>query len=90
MKTLFAALALLAATPALAAEQTVTLAVQGMDCPACPITVKKSLEKVKGVKSAKVDFAKKSATVRYDDATASLDQLTKATTDAGYPSSVKP
>lgn len=90
MKTLFAALALLAATPALAAEQTVTLAVQGMDCPACPITVKKSLEKVKGVKSAKVDFAKKSATVRYDDATASLNQLTQATTDAGYPSSVKP
>ena len=33
------------AAPHLAAVQTVTLAVPGMDCPVCPITVKKRWKK---------------------------------------------
>lgn len=44
MKKLFASLALAAAVaPVWAATQTVTLAVPGMTCAACPITVKKAL-----------------------------------------------
>ncbi|GHM57459.1 hypothetical protein ECZU51_61290 [Escherichia coli] len=43
MKKLFASLALAAAVaPVWAATQTVTLAVPGMTCAACPITVKKA------------------------------------------------
>jgi len=77
-------LAVLAATP-----KTVTLAVQNMTCELCPITVKKSLEKVPGVSAVKVDFDKKTATVTYDADKAQLEALTKATTNAGYPSTVQ-
>lgn len=77
-------LAVLAATP-----QTVTLAVQNMTCELCPITVKKSLEKVPGVSAVRVDFDKKTATVTYDADKAQPDALTRATTNAGYPSTVQ-
>jgi mercuric ion binding protein len=69
--------------------QTVTLDVQNMTCAVCPITVKKALERVAGVTDAKVDFDKKTASVSFDPDKANLAALTKATTDAGYPSSVQ-
>ncbi len=84
--------ALLAAAPfaALAVTpNTVTLAVQNMTCPVCPITVKKALEKVSGVSAVKVDFDKKTATVTYDVDQAQPEALTKATANAGYPSTVQ-
>ena len=76
-------------SPAQAAPKTVTLAVPSMDCPVCPITVKKSLTKVPGVTDIKVDFGKREAMVTFDDAKATVEQLTQATGSAGYPSSVK-
>jgi len=85
-------IALLVALPfaALAApSKTVTLAVQNMTCPLYPITVKKSLEKVAGVSAVQVDFDKKTATVTYDPDKAQPEALTKATTNAGYPSAVQ-
>jgi len=81
------ALAILVA-PAWASSRTVTLSVPTMDCPVCPITVKKALNKVPGVLDAKVDFPKREATVTFDDAKASVDALAKATGDAGYPSTL--
>ncbi|MBI3383412.1 MAG: mercury resistance system periplasmic binding protein MerP [Aquabacterium sp.] len=72
-----------------AAPKAVTLAVQNMTCEMCPITIKKSLEKVPGVSEVKVDFGKKTATVTYDADKAQLGALTAATTDAGYPSTVQ-
>jgi periplasmic mercuric ion binding protein len=69
--------------------QTVTLDVQNMTCAVCPITVKKALERVPGVTDAKVDFDKKTASMSFDPDKASIDTLTKATADAGYPSSVQ-
>jgi mercuric ion binding protein len=74
---------------ALAASRTVTLDVQNMTCAVCPITVKKALERVSGVQQVTVDYASKTATVEFDDAAATTDQLTEATKNAGYPSSVK-
>lgn len=74
------------AAPAAAATQTVTLAVENMTCAACPITVRKALEKVPGVTQAKVDFAAKTATVTFDPAKVKVEELTRATTEAGYPS----
>src|SRR5215475_3863391 len=68
--------------------QTVTLDVRNMTCAVCPITVKKALERVPGVTAAKVDFDKKTASISFDPDKASLAALTKATADAGYPSSV--
>ena len=72
-----------------APPKTVTLDVQNMTCGLCPITVKKSLEKVSGVSAVKVDFDHKTATVTYDPDKAQQEALTKATTNAGYPSTVK-
>ena len=45
-------------SPAWAAVKTVTLAVPGMTCAACPITVKKALTKVDGVTKAGYTFGK--------------------------------
>ena len=69
--------------------QTVTLEVKNMTCAVCPITVKKALERVPGVTDLKMDFAKKTASVSFDPDKASPAELTKATADAGYPSSVR-
>jgi len=82
-----AALAL--GAPAWAAVRTVKLHVSGMTCAACPITVKKALEKVAGVRSVTVSFEKKQAVVTFDDAKTNPKALVKATTDAGYPSEVE-
>jgi periplasmic mercuric ion binding protein len=88
IRTLLAAviapLALVAS--AWASPQTVTLNVSGMTCPACPITVKKALEKVIGVSKVEVRFEKKQVLVTFDDAKTNTDALVRATTNAGYPS----
>ncbi|OIQ88998.1 mercuric transport protein periplasmic component precursor [mine drainage metagenome] len=90
MKKLFAALALATAVaPVWATTQTVTLSVPGMTCPVCPITVKKALSRVEGVSKTDVNFDKREAVVSFDDAKTNVQKLTKATEDAGYPSSVK-
>ncbi|MBT2333217.1 mercury resistance system periplasmic binding protein MerP [Variovorax paradoxus] len=80
---IFLPVVVLAATP-----RTVTLDVQQMTCELCPITVKKSLEKVPGVSAVAVDFKRKTTTVTYDADRASPSTLTRATTNAGYPSAV--
>lgn len=67
----------------------VTLDVQNMTCPVCPITVKKSLEKIVGVSNVQVDLAQKTATVTYDPDKTQPEALTEATTSAGYPSDVQ-
>jgi mercuric ion binding protein len=74
----------LAATP-----QTAVLDVQNMTCELCPVTVRKSLEKVQGVSQARIDFAKKTATVMFDADKTNVATLVKATTEAGYPSKVR-
>lgn len=76
----------LASAVASAADQTVTLAVDNMYCDACPYIVKQSLAKVPGVENVAVSFEQKTATVTYDDQKTTLDALTSATTQAGYPS----
>lgn len=88
MNQLCAAVSLLIvlATPAWAAPRSVTLSLPGMDCPVCPITVKKALTQVGGVAKAEVDFAKRQAVVNFDDAQTSVAALIRATTEAGYPS----
>jgi mercuric ion binding protein len=80
---------LVASGAVLAAPRTVTLDMQNMTCPLCPLTVKKALERVSGVQQVSVDYASKSATVQFDDASATVDKLTEATKAAGYPSALK-
>lgn len=87
MKKLLTAILLAVLTiPVWAATKTVTLSVPTMDCPVCPITVKKALSKIAGVSQTVVNFDKRQAVVTFDDTKTSIDALTHATEDAGYPS----
>ena len=74
------------ATQAIADQKTVTLEVPGMYCELCPVTVKKALSKVPGVSNVSASYERKEAVVTFDDSKASVDALTKATANAGYPS----
>lgn len=74
------------ATVQAAEAQTVVLDVPGMTCKFCPITIRKALEKVPGVITAKSDYESMSATVVFDPAQTDVAALTAATANAGYPS----
>jgi mercuric ion binding protein len=89
MKKIVALVTLAAMTsPLWAATQTVTLSVPDMNCAACPITVKKALTKVSGVSKTDVNLDRREAKVTFDDVKTSVEALTRATKDAGYPSTV--
>ena len=87
---IFAAfLALYSVTVAADVIKTVTLEVQGMNCAACPITVKKALKNVPGVSDVKVNYKSGIAEVNYDPNKTSGDELAKAITSVGFPTSVR-
>ena len=89
MKKFFAQVVLVILTsPLWAATQTVTLYVPDMNCATCPITVKKSLTKVAGVSKTEVSLDRREAKVAFDDTKTSAEALTRATKEAGYPSTV--
>jgi mercuric transport protein len=75
------------ATPA--SFQQVVLTVDGMTCSTCPITVRKALEGVEGVYSARATYEPPQAVVRFDPSKTSVEALTQATTNAGFPSKLK-
>lgn len=89
LRTLALVLAAGLSSMAMAAVQTVTLDVPGMTCSSCPITVKKSLTKVDGVQQVKTSFEKKEAVVTFDDTKTSVEKLSLATANAGYPAKPK-
>jgi periplasmic mercuric ion binding protein len=64
----------------------VVLTIPTMNCATCPITIRLALLHVKGVSKAKVSYDKREARVTYDDAQTSVEALTRATADVGYPS----
>ncbi|MGR8980208.1 MAG: cation transporter [Gammaproteobacteria bacterium] len=89
MKVITALFFLLAASSAWAGTvQSVVLSIPGMDCPVCPITIKKSLQKVEGVNTVDVSYENKTAAVSYDSGLTDISRLLKATEEVGYPSEV--
>ncbi len=74
--------------PPVKTEQ-VVLEVEGMTCASCNLTVKRALTNIHGVQHAWVTFEPPQAVVLYDAARVSFEELTRATTNAGYPSKVK-
>jgi mercuric ion binding protein len=76
-------------TLAMAVQKTVTLNVPGMTCSTCPIVVKKALMKVDGVQKVQVNYENKEAVVNLDDSIVSVDAVSQATGNAGFPSTVK-
>ena len=87
-KTLASLLICLPVSTFAATPQTAVLDVQNMTCSMCSITIHKALEKVPGVFETKVDYDHKTATVKYDADKTSPSALVKATTSAGFPSTV--
>ena len=74
--------------PAMAAEKVATFSIPDMTCALCPLTVKKAIGGVDGVKSVKAELATKTAIAIFDDTKTNLDVLAKASADAGYPASL--
>jgi len=69
-----------------AASRTVTLVVENMSCGMCKYTAGKSLQKVPGVTDVKVTYQPPKAIVTFDDEKATVEDLLRATGNAGYPS----
>jgi periplasmic mercuric ion binding protein len=89
MRRLLTALLICLPVSAVAATpQTAVLDVQNMTCSMCSITIHKALEKVPGVIEATVDYDHKTATVKYDADKTTTSALVKATTNAGFPSTL--
>lgn len=84
---LLGALPLLSA-PAVAATQTVVLSMPKIACAACTNKIRAALTKVKGVKTTEMNLERRQAVVLFDDAQTSVQTLTKATADAGFPAEV--
>lgn len=82
-------LTVLASSAAFAETKTVTLSVPGMNCDLCPLTIRKAVSRLPGVASVEASYEKKEAVVTFDDSKTSVEALTKATANAGYPSTVK-
>ena len=89
LKAVIFAGSLLATPSAFAGEQTVALEVSGMTCASCPYMVRQTLADVNGVTAVEVSFAEKSAVVTFDDCMTEVAALTLATSNMGFPSSLK-
>jgi copper chaperone len=61
-----------------------TLKIEGMTCNHCVRAVTAALEKVDGVREARVDLSQGRAVVEYDEARVTTKQLVGAVMDEGY------
>jgi mercuric ion binding protein len=60
-------------------------AISNITCATCPITVKKAMSGVAGVRSVEVSFADKTATVVFDSTRTNPAQIAAASTNVGFP-----
>ena len=68
---------------------TATFEVEKMTCATCPITVRKAMQRVEGVREVDVDFESKMATVTYDSSATSAQEIADASSDVGFPAHIK-
>ena len=69
------------------AKERVALAITGMTCGHCVAAVKKALAAVPGIMEVEVTLSPPRALVSCDPSRTSVEMLTKATAEEGYPSS---
>ena len=74
-------------TVAMAAEQTITLVVEGMTCSMCPKMVQEAINAVPGVSQCNASYEDKvgTAMVTFEDTVASIDAIIGASVMVGYP-----
>lgn len=68
--------------------RTVTLKVRKMSCAGCTYILRRTLEGIDGVASAKVSYGAETAVVTYDPDRCGVAQLVAATASLGFPSTV--
>ncbi len=68
-----------------ATDQRAIFVIANMTCALCPVTVKKAMQGVAGVRSVAVDFNAKTATVVFDPSKTTIAAIVAASTNAGYP-----
>ncbi len=83
--TAFAPLAAQSAKAPTPQTQRATFAVENMTCALCPVTVRRAMSGVSGVRSVQVDFDAKTATVVFDPSATNAATIAAASTNAGYP-----
>ena len=66
-------------------EQVQSFTIEKMTCAACPITVKKAMQRVDGVKDIDIDFDTKTAVATFDPTLTNAAEIAAASTDVGYP-----
>lgn len=81
--------ALVSVAQAAETEQTATFDVPGMTCALCPVTVRKAMEAVEGVREVEVNFDARTATVVFDPSVTTIEAIATASANAGYPAAVK-
>src|SRR6266446_3852599 len=64
--------------------QRLDLPIGGMHCAGCVARVEKVLQSLSGVQEAQVNLATETATLHYEPATLTLDQVVKAVQESGY------
>jgi len=83
-----ALVATLLASPLWAAIQTVSLSVPSMFCASCPFIVQGAIQDLPGIESVETDLESRTAVVVFDDALISIDDITFATMNVDYESTV--
>ena len=76
------------ASPLWAAIQTVNLSVPGMYCASCPYIVQGAIQELPGIQSIETDLDTRTAVVVFDDELTTIEDITFATANVGYESSV--
>ncbi|KCZ56869.1 heavy-metal-associated domain-containing protein [Hyphomonas chukchiensis] len=64
---------------------TASFSIENMTCATCPISVRKAMMRVEGVKTVDIDFDSKIASVTFDPAVTTADAIAAASTNVGYP-----
>lgn len=62
----------------------IKLKIDGMNCTSCSMNIDFDLEDLKGVKSAKTNYAKQESEVEYDQAVVNIDEVLKQIEKTGY------
>lgn len=81
--------ALVSVAQAAETEQTATFDVPSMTCALCPVTVRKAMEAVEGVREVEVNFDARTAIVVFDPAKTTIEAIATASANAGYPAVVR-
>ena len=62
-----------------------TFNVEKMTCATCPITIRKAIQSVDGVKKVIVDYDSKTATVIYDSSLTDTKLIAESCSNVGFP-----